>query len=72
MSVLEINNLRFSYKDKELFNDLNAKECIALYKIIFEDYTGRGWQPRYELHNPIDRENLKQVFEEIKEKQNKE
>ena len=25
MSVLEINNLRFSYKDKELFNDLNAR-----------------------------------------------
>lgn len=46
---------------ESLFNDLNAKECIALYKIIFEDYTGRGWQPRYELHNPIDRENLKQV-----------
>lgn len=25
MSVLEINNLRFSYKDKELYNDLSAR-----------------------------------------------
>ena len=25
MSVLEISNLRFSYKDKELFNDLNVR-----------------------------------------------
>ena len=25
MSVLEIEKLRFSYKDKELFNDLNAR-----------------------------------------------
>ena len=25
MSVLEVENLRFSYKDKELFNNLNVR-----------------------------------------------
>lgn len=45
---------------ESLFNDLNAKECTALYKLIFDDYTGRGWQPRFDLHNPIERETLKQ------------
>lgn len=45
---------------ESLFNDLNAKECTALYKLIFDNNYGMNYEQRYDLHNPIERETLKQ------------
>lgn len=51
-----------------LFNDLNAKECTALYKLIFDNNYGMNYEQRYDLHNPIERETLKQrAINEIQE-----
>lgn len=53
---------------ESLFNDLNAKECTVLYKLIFDNNYGMNYEQRYDLHNPIERETLKQrAINEVRE-----